>query len=279
MKFFKHFVDAHRGQFLHLLYDEFGHLGISCYWTLLELCAEKLEKQRDESLSEEHCVFVFHEQYLRKNLRISSAKLQKFLRFCSTNSQLCLNFAEEKLEIKMPKLLEYMDRDARRPRPCAPKIKIKIEDKEEDKEKGEKEKSAPAKLDAPEVLLVIKTYCELWKSRNGKNPSIRGKDAGQLKRLAKDLGVTKACRLIEIYFQMPDPFFLKRGFDVATLVSSVAAIEQFESTGKVVTRKVIELAEERVDKIQGTAARSRRPLEEIEAERAKMLAEAYGEKK
>lgn len=136
MKFFKHFVDAHRGHSMQCLFEEFGHMGISCYWTLVEMCSEKLEKNRDEECQIEHCVFDFNPSTLRKNLRISSTKLEKFLNKTSELSLLSWKKAEQKFIIEMPKLLESLDRDSRRARPeratAAPKRES--EDKELDKD-------------------------------------------------------------------------------------------------------------------------------------------------
>lgn len=132
---------------------------------------------------------------------------------------------------------------------------------------------APAK---PALVNVVSFFCDHWKAKNGVNPDIRGKEAGQLTKLAKDLGIDRACQIIKAYFSMPDPYFIKRGYDVSTMIMSLAAIKQFEANGKVVTKKVVEQIETQVDRIQGTDKRQRRDLDEMEAEREAMLAEANG---
>ena len=45
MKFFKHFTDAHRGKSLNQLRDRLGWAALAKYWTFVEICAEKLEKE------------------------------------------------------------------------------------------------------------------------------------------------------------------------------------------------------------------------------------------
>ena len=44
---------------------------------------------------------------------------------------------------------------------------------------------------------------------------------------------------MRIYFSMPDPLFIKRGYDPGTMILNLAAINQFEASGKVVTAEVI----------------------------------------
>jgi hypothetical protein len=129
MKFFKHFTDAHRGQTLNNLFDRMGHMGRSCYWDIVEMCAEKLEKDESEEFTEAHCHFSFHEREIRKNLRVSPRNLRVFLEICAENSALSSSFSGKIIQIHMPKLLECLDRDSKRARQGrglpAPKIKKK----------------------------------------------------------------------------------------------------------------------------------------------------------
>lgn len=119
---------------------------------------------------------------------------------------------------------------------------------------------------------IVSIYCDLWKARNGKSPDIRGKEAGQLKQLEKDVGLPRAKEIIRSYFSMPDPMFIKRGYDVGTMLLNLAAIAQFEANGKVVTKKVATDLEERIDKAQGTDRKSMQGLIDLidERERAKI---------
>lgn len=125
----------------------------------------------------------------------------------------------------------------------------------------------------------VSFYCDLWQEKNGKNPDIRPKEAGQITGLAKDVGLTRACEIMRAYFSMPDPFFIKRGYDVSTMLSNLAAIQQFEANGKIVTRKVQEQFETEIDKIQGTT-RNQKSLDAVidEREREKKLLLVRGEK-
>ena len=44
---------------------------------------------------------------------------------------------------------------------------------------------------SPPEVNPISFYCDLWKERNGKSPDIRPKEAGQIARLAKDVGLRR----------------------------------------------------------------------------------------
>lgn len=127
------------------------------------------------------------------------------------------------------------------------------------------EQRSLAVLDEPHRENPVKLYCDLWKTKNGKSPDIRGKEAGQLTQLAKDLGHERACEIIRVYFSMPDPFFIKRGYDIGTMLMNLAAIQQFEASGKVITREVVKQVEKQVDKIQGT--KKERSIAELIAEK------------
>lgn len=140
-----------------------------------------------------------------------------------------------------------------------------------EKKERKKEGALPALQLAPE-LNPITVYCDHWKAKNGKSPPIRGKEAGQLNQLAKDLGPKRAAELIAIYFSMPDAFFIKKGYDVSTFLANLAAVSQFETTGKIITREMVNQVETKVDKIQNTI--QRKSIADLEREHADMLKEA-----
>lgn len=150
MKFFKHFTDAHRGSSLKILHKKCGMAGIGRYWTLVELCAEKMEKERSEEYNESHTNFQFEKSYLASslgyaNLKQASSYLQALaeLGLCSVSD------TGELWSCSMPKLLECIDRDSKRARPGrasdAPKKKNKKKNKKEEVE----EETTSAANDAP----------------------------------------------------------------------------------------------------------------------------------
>ena len=135
MKFFKHFVDAHRGQSLQLLRKRHGWAANGKYWAFVELCAEKLVKEAQEEFTEAHCKFTFAKDYLRSSLGFGN--LQQMLTFLQALADLDLSSFEDKGDVvlcSMPKLLEALDRDTNRARierdESAPKNKKKSKEKD-----------------------------------------------------------------------------------------------------------------------------------------------------
>lgn len=138
------------------LMNEWGLEGYAAYFILMEMCGKKLERRKDEPLTDDHFRFVFNERLLREKLRMRSHKLCEFLSSCiklglfdaswnmnrsSTEVPLKFNFSstlvqlpstkdEYEFSFYVPKLLECLDRDSKRPRsdraPTAPKKKSKI---------------------------------------------------------------------------------------------------------------------------------------------------------
>lgn len=133
MKFFKHFTDAHRGKSLKPIRRKFGMAGIGMWWTLVELCAEKLDKDESESFTEAHCAFEFDRFHLASELGTKQVRLENILGSFSDHSLIESESSGNIIRIKMPKLLECLDRDSRRARTergqAAPKIKNKIKNK------------------------------------------------------------------------------------------------------------------------------------------------------
>ncbi len=138
MKFFKHFTDAHTGESLQALKREFGMAGIGRYWTLIEICANRIEKRSDEEANETHCQFRFDIAYLTATLGYGNAT--QTLTYLRRVADLSLTSFERQGDVvvtSIPKLLECMDSDYRRSRhdrgTVAPKIKkeIKKENKKE----------------------------------------------------------------------------------------------------------------------------------------------------
>lgn len=141
MKFFKHFVDAHRGKSLQRLLrgkdKDRGLKAIGVYWTIVELCAEKMAKKDEEVFTDAHCHFEFDLEYIRDTLGLhQTATCLMYVRCLTDVGLMSATCKDDVLSIYMPKLLECLDRDAKRARivrdPCAPKNKKKI--KEEDEE-------------------------------------------------------------------------------------------------------------------------------------------------
>ncbi len=156
MKFFKHFTDAHRGKSLQLLFDKHGHTGLSVYWMIVEMCAEKLERPANGSFTEANCRFVFNRRFLRNELRLKNKHFEIILRSISDQTLFLLDLTENEVTFEMPKLLEYLDRDARYTRTEREKTRLELEE-ELDKEKIYK-KETNWNAAASKVLAAISTH-------------------------------------------------------------------------------------------------------------------------
>lgn len=120
------------------------------------------------------------------------------------------------------------------------KEKNRIEKKGEEKKEQPKKTSPKLKVCAPDgTQTAIAKYCELWKEKYKSQAPVRGKDAGLIKSLVNDFGVTKAMEFIEAYLQMPDSWFVTKRHDVSTLLGNLNSVSQFIDTGRMFTRKEI----------------------------------------
>lgn len=165
MKFFKHFVDAHRGKSMQLLMKKYGPAGVGRYWYFVELCAEKLTKEKDEEYTEAHCVFEFEMAYLMRCLAYGNLKqCSTYLRGLSDLGLCSVEEVNDVYVTSMPKLLECMDRDSKRARiergAGAPKNKSKKKNKSKSDPQTSDElfSSLPPKL----IEGFHKKYAEAW---------------------------------------------------------------------------------------------------------------------
>lgn len=272
MRWFKHFTDNHRGRSVQDLLDNLGHTGL-CYFLLMEICAEKLEKTPDRTLEDADCSFRFHQRVVRQNLRISPAKLERLLGVCQANGLLSFQFIGNELEIKMPMLLELLDYDSKKSRQrrasVAPGSRLDTyTDKDTDTEphtdtesETEKEseycekmfeqspnaekkakKKSPSAVDNKASALVAH-YCDEFKFRYKVNPSISRADSGVLKKLFQDMGLDRAKELIRAYFEMPEPYIIKSKHPIKLLSYKINEVLVFAETGAFISTSQVRSAE------------------------------------
>lgn len=117
MRWFKHFIDHNRSSAIAHIKRKLGMAGIGCYWQLIEVCAEKMEKHRDEKYGEQHCSFTFDVSQLANILGCKPNRVEFILRIFQECSQLQFSKDNFIVKIEMPKLLEFLDRDTDRARP------------------------------------------------------------------------------------------------------------------------------------------------------------------
>ena len=170
MRWFKHYSDNHRGRSIQDLLDQLGHTGL-CYYLLVEMCAEKLEKG-DKSLTEAECLFSFHRRVVRQTLRISATNMARLLDVCAANGLLSFEFSGNTLQIKMPILLNLLERNTKKAQrtriESARKSPLDI-DKEEDKDKDKDKELTKALLSQEKNLNreVWITYQNAYRLRYG----------------------------------------------------------------------------------------------------------------
>jgi len=97
MDYFKHHSEDSTGSTCNLLFDEFGHLGRSCWWALKECFASHWDGHSEPKVK-------IHEKNLKDFLRISPKKLQLFLKFLSEKHELSFNISGKIYEIDMPNM-------------------------------------------------------------------------------------------------------------------------------------------------------------------------------
>lgn len=140
--------------------------------------------------------------------------------------------------------------------------------------------NSPSSIMAPTIaapMTPAAVYISCYQEKYGHRPEF-GKREGKILKTFSENHPDRWEELVRGYLQMPDSWAVARSHPVEVLVAKVNEIGRFLATGKVVTKKVIEHAEEIIDKAQGTLRKPRRSIEEMEAERAAMLAEAHGQK-
>jgi len=118
----------------------------------------------------------------------------------------------------------------------------------EDVPSGERLPLAP-RTEEQNVGQLVALYCNLWKEKynSPRSPDIRGKAAGQIKGLVKDLGYARVEILIEAYLQMSDTWFITKTHDVATFLDNLAKVSLFADSGKMITRSQLKQFEKKVE--------------------------------
>lgn len=114
------------------------------------------------------------------------------------------------------------------PAPIPISISIPISNKEiRKKEEGI---GFPAK--AVNTASFIGAYVNAYKKRYGTAPEINGFAAGTAKRIVRDLGIQKACELVQVYLQVEDVWFKKMHYDLFTFEKSLNKISLALNTGQ-----------------------------------------------
>jgi hypothetical protein len=250
MKFFKHFTDSHEGRSMQALMNEFGLEGYAAYFILMETCAKKIEKQKDEELETSHFKCVLNERVVREKLRMRSTKVELFLNSCSTLVLLQFTKVKDEFHFSIPKLLECMDRDSKRARtergPTAPKIEDKEEDKDKDKESFREVENQPSLTGLVSVKLKSKpntegnrkawdAYFFAYLDRYGIEP-IKNKPANYcIADFVKRVGEQDAPAILSFYVQHNDSFYLKATHQLNLALRDAESLRTQWMKGKAIT--------------------------------------------
>lgn len=80
----------------------------------------------------------------------------------------------------------------------------------------------------------IAIYVNSWRKRYGVNtsPSLTGKTKGLIQTFLKEIDFDRASNLIQVYFQMDDPWFKLRCHDFRTFLDNLDKIGLALDTGK-----------------------------------------------
>lgn len=247
MKWFKHFSDNHRGQSVQNLLDELGHTGL-CYYILMEMCAEKLDKSREETLTESDCLFSFHGRVVRQTLRISPTTLRRLLDVCATNGLLSFEFAGSSIKISMPILLNLLERNTKKARKTrtesAQKTHLEREVEEEREREVEREsskstKSTPKEKHNTELnKKVWQAYSDAYSQRYKVEPTRNATVNAQISQLAKRLG-EDAIEIIKFYLTHNDGFYLSKTHSIGPCLRDAESLRTQWLRNKPITKTTV----------------------------------------
>jgi hypothetical protein len=77
----------------------------------------------------------------------------------------------------------------------------------------------------------IRCYCANFESYYSTNPVIGRKEAGLAKNILKTISLDLAKELVQVYFQIDNPWFHKRNHDLATFSMNLSTVKIAHSTG------------------------------------------------
>lgn len=144
MKWFKHMAHANADDKIVSIRAEFGMWGVGCYWTLVELAAEQMEKHNERPRA------VLTVAELCSLFGCKRNKLETFLKHLQNVRGMNHEFTGNVVAIEVPKLLEIKDnyhKDLEATEKTLPSKEVEAEAEEEVEEEKEKEYSTPAKFE------------------------------------------------------------------------------------------------------------------------------------
>lgn len=235
----------HQGRSINNLMDALGHTGL-CFFLLQEMCAEKLEKKGDQLLTDADCLFDFHLRFVRQTLRISPANLRRLLDVCAANGLLSFEFSGNSLRIKMPILLNLLDRDTKkaRQRRASDAQKCRLDKEEErDKEREEEiEKSilskAPKNANKELNRKIWDAYFNAYQQRYKVEPTRNASVNAQVSQLAKRLG-DDAIEIVKFFLGHNDSFYLSKTHSIGLCLRDAESLRTQWLRNKPITKTAV----------------------------------------
>lgn len=193
MKWFKHFSDNHRGKSVQYLLDELGYFGPFFKDTILEMCAEKMDRQTDRDLTADDCEFVFHRRVVESATRAKRSTVGRALDAGQSANFWRYSFDEEYIKISAPILLDLLEYDQKKSRQRRAEIAPgkRLEKSREEKNKNREEKnevtnvtsSAVAEVSSSAAVVRLPKPSEIFHPKN-ENEMISGLSPKTLARWA-----------------------------------------------------------------------------------------------
>lgn len=189
MKWFKHFTDNHRGKSVQYMLDHGGYFAVFLYYTLYEMCAEKLDKFKDRSLAEVDCEFVFHRRVVESALRARPTTVRRVLDLGSECGLWTYSLNGELFKFNVPILLELLDYDSKKSRQDRARIApgSRLESEPEPEPQSEPQSEPETYISRSEDLqpkIKFHRLAELWNEKTNGLPKIRTTSLDRNKRIS-----------------------------------------------------------------------------------------------
>lgn len=267
MKWFKHYSDNYRGRSVLSFHREFGHVGVSWYYLLTEICAEKLDKPLHGDITTASCAFSFDKAFVELSLRGTFAKIERWLRHGVVMGLWSFTTTDHELRLNYPILLELLDSDqrktrSRRDRDATQTLLDKEQDKEKEKEVDKNKSFAPTQFSADaEKLSKSKkaltseqkdlnkriwesyrsAYLIRWKVEPVRNQTVNG----QISMLRSRLG-DEAVEVVAFYLTSNNTFYVGKCHPIGLCLQDAEALRTQMLKGTAITSSMLKNFEKKI---------------------------------
>jgi hypothetical protein len=263
MRWFKHYSDNYRGRSIGRFYKEFGHAGISWYYLLTEICAEKLEKTASRDLTTADCTFRFDLTFVTGALRGTQAKITAWLNVGVALGLWSFTIVESELHVEYPILLELLDSDfkktrSRREHDAALSRVEEEEDVDKDKEvdkESPKPKKSPAKQESDVAIQerreIKQAYVDAYSLRYGIEPATNNREFNsKIKVLHSKFGKDESIGIIQFYLKHNDGFYLKGSHAIGLCLLHSDSLRTQMIRNKPITSTMVKAFEKQQEKME-----------------------------